>query len=139
MILVKFRTFHGSGARNPLNIATIMYVFHTWLPGFAFLVKILVLRLKSWNFTKNCIFSWKLLISTKFQEIYPQGYFFEGHVKYRPEPYIIAGVSCPFSKRPPTPGRTFTEKSTFRANHKFLVKFDDCGDFWEFWGRSESK
>ena len=39
VIFVKLRTFHGSGARNPLNIATIMYVFHPWPPELAFLRK----------------------------------------------------------------------------------------------------
>ena len=80
---------------------------------------------------------WKLLISTKFQEICPQGYFFEGPVKYHPDPYIITGVSCPFSNRAPTPGRAFTKKSTFSRKSP---NFDKIWWFWwvfvnfvEFW------
>ena len=62
----------------------------------------------------------KLLISTKFQEISPQGYFFAGPVKYPLEPYIIVVVSCPFSKTPADAGADFHEKEHFVAQ---ITKF----------------
>ena len=62
------------------------------------------------EFSQNCIFLWKILISTKFQEICAEGYFFAGPVKYPLEPYIIVVVSCPFSKTPADAGADFHEK-----------------------------